>query len=496
MAMATSTTTLLHRHQQAAEKFLPAVKLVIGGEHRDFGSAGSCDHVNPATGRVQAQIPLAGPAEIDDAVAAARAALPAWRAMPATRRREILFTFGRLIREYRWTEVQVLESGITWDLAERLSDRAANWIEYYAGWADRVEGAVPVNNAEEDFVYTVPEPYGVVAMIITWNAPLLSLAMKLAPALATGNTIVVKPAEFTAFTSVIWMQLARQAGIPDGVINIVPGGPDAGEALVNHPGVDKISFTGGPSTARSIMRSAAESLTPVLFELGGKGGNLIFADADLDAALPYSCQYMFMRSGQGCAFPTRMLVERPIYAEVVERLTKLVPALTVGDPLQPGVLSGPLINENALKRVAGVIEQARIGGEGRLLVGGERLGREYADGYFLENTVFVDVDPASPLAQNEVFGPVLAVIPFDDEEHGVEIANNTVYGLTNYIQTRDHRRVRRLIPQLRSGTVAVNGASSTHHAAPFGGMGYSGIGYEGGRAGLEEFTRIKTVLER
>ncbi len=489
-------TTLLHRHQLAARTYLPPVVLVINGEERSTGTGGVHDHINPSTGEIQAQIPLAGAAEIDEAVRAARGALPAWRALPGTRRREILFEFGRLIREYRWTEIEVLENGCTWDLADRFRDRAASWMDYYAGWADRLEGEVPVNNADEGFVYTVPEPFGVVAMIITWNAPLLSLGMKLAPALAAGNTIVLKPAEFTSFTSAIWMRLARQAGIPDGVINLVQGGPDAGEALVGHPGIDKISFTGGPPTARSIMRGAADSLTPVLFELGGKGGNLVFADADLDTALPYSCTYMFTNTGQGCALPTRMLVERPIYDEVVSRIEALVPTLKVGDPLLPGTLSGPLVNEAALKRITGVIEDARCGDGGRLLLGGERLGGELANGYFLQNTVFVDVDPDSSLAQQEIFGPVLSVIPFENEEHGVHLANNTVFGLTHYIQTADARRVRRLIPQLRSGTIAVNGAASTHHAAPFGGVGPSGMGREGGRAGLEEFIRIKTVLER
>jgi aldehyde dehydrogenase (NAD+) len=293
-----------------------------------------------------------------------------------------------------------------------------------------------------------------------------------------------------------YIELAREAGLPDGVINVVPGGPDAGAALVGHPGVDKITFTGGPATARAIMRGAAEEMTPSVFELGGKGANIVFDDADLDEALPFSCSYALKHAGQGCALPTRMLVQRSVYDQVVERVAAQVAALRAGDPLEHGVDTGPLVNEESMKRVLGVIEAARIEGSGTLAVGGRRLEGEYEGGFFLENTVFVDVDPASALAQGEIFGPVLAVTPFEDEADAVRIANSTRYGLTNYIQSQNARRVQRLIPQLNSGTIGVNTGAALHHSAPFGGNGYSGYGREGGRAGLEEFIRIKTVLQR
>jgi aldehyde dehydrogenase (NAD+) len=440
-------------------------------------------------------VPLAGPKEIDEAVVAARFALGPWRAMDPARRREVLTHFAELIRDYDWTALQVLENGQTWQQATGIGASSYQWTAYYATWADKLVGEVAVDTPT-DFIYTVPEPHGVVAMIITWNAPLLSLAMKLPAALAAGNTIVLKPAEFTSFTAMRWVELARAAGVPDGVINVVPGGPDAGEALVGHPGVDKISFTGGPPTARSIMRGAAENLTPVLFELGGKGANLVFADADLDRSLPFSCRFALANTGQGCALPTRLLVERPIYDRVVEQVLETVESYTVGDPLDRNSFAGPLVNEAALKRVLGVIEQAKATNAGRLALGGDRLGGELADGWFVDRTVFVDVDPASNLAKKEIFGPVLAVIPFSDEEEAVAIANNTAYGLTNYIQSSDAHRVRRLIPQLRSGTVGVNTGACVHHRAPFGGVGSSGFGREGGRAGIEEFIRIKTVLQR
>lgn len=488
--------SLAERHAAAAKRFLPPVNLVIGDEERAEGSGGVHRHINAATGRVQAEVPLAGPREVDEAVRAARAAFGPWRRMHPPERRRLLSRFADLVREHAWTELSVLENGQPWDQAANMAAFAAKWVDYYAGCADRIEGDVTADNQSDGFVYTIPEPVGVVAMIITWNAPLLSLAMKLSPALAAGNTIVLKPAEFTSFTAVEWIRLAREAGIPAGVINLVPGGPDAGEALVVHPDVDKISFTGGPPTARSIMRGAAEHLTPVLFELGGKGANLIFEDADLDEVLPFSCGFALTNSGQGCALPTRMLVQRGVYDEAIRRVEALMPYLTVGDPLVPGHVGGPLVNEAALKRVLSVIEQAKRENAGQLLVGGNRLGGELADGYFVENTVFADVDPLSSLAQHEVFGPVLSISPFDTEEEAVEIANNTAYGLTNYIQTADARRVRRLLPQLRCGTVGVNTGVCLHETAPFGGVGVSGFGREGGRAGLEEFVRFKTVLMR
>jgi aldehyde dehydrogenase (NAD+) len=294
----------------------------------------------------------------------------------------------------------------------------------------------------------------------------------------------------------VWADLARQAGVPDGVINVVPGGPEAGEALVKHPDVDKISFTGGPPTARAIMRGAAEHLTPVLFELGGKGANIVFDDADLAEAVPFSCMFALANSGQGCALPTRLLVQRSIYDDVLDQVAAITSALKVGDPLDTDTFVGPLIHAAALKRVEGVVDSAIATGAGRLLIGGRRAGGELSHGYFMNPTVFADVDPNSELAQREIFGPVLAVTPFDSEEEAVELANSTVYGLTNYIQSSDNRRVTRLIPQLNSGTVGVNTGVCNHHLAPFGGNGISGFGREGGKAGLDEFIRVKAVLQR
>lgn len=494
--MGESGSTLVERHEQAARTHLPQAQLVIDGEQRDVGDGGWFDHVNPSTGRVQAQVPLAGPREISEAVAAARAALPAWRAMHPRDRRHVLIDFAARVRDYSWTQIQSLENGLPKVSVGRIGAVAGGWLDFYAGWADRLEGAVVADNDTDGFIYTVAEPVGVVALVVSWNAPVIGLSMKLGAALAAGNTVVFKPSEHTPFTARVIIDLAREAGIPDGVINLVPGGRDAGEALVGHPGIDKISFTGGPPTAQAIMRSAADSLTPVVFELGGKGANLIFDDADLDEAVPFTCQYGLINTAQACSIPTRILVQRGVYDEVVQRIEAQVAGLSVGDPLEDGHIGGPLINEAALKRVLGIIEETRRDGSGKLLAGGNRLGGDLADGYFVENTVFVDVDPSAPLAQREVFGPVLAVIPFDTEEQAVEIANGTAYGLSNYIQSTDARRIRRLVPQLRCGSVGVNTAFALNPVAPFGGVGTSGFGREGGREGVEEFVRRKAVHMR
>jgi aldehyde dehydrogenase (NAD+) len=487
----------IQRHAEAAAQYLPNARIVIGSDERDAGSGGIFEHINPVTGQAQAEVPLGGASEIDEAVRAARQALPTWRGITSAERRDILIKFADLVRNYEsWVPLQVLENGQTSIQANSMTQAAYGWMSYYASWADRLEGTVTRNHPDEGLVYTFTEPHGVVAMIITWNAPLLSLSMKLSPALAAGNTIVLKPAEFTPFTAMVWLDLARQAGIPDGVINIVPGGVDAGEALVKHPDVDKISFTGGPNTARSIMRGAADQLTPVLFELGGKGANLVFEDADLDEAIPFSCAFGMANTGQACAIPTRLLVQRTIYDEVIGRVEAIVGSMKVGDPLDPDTYIGPLVNRAAIERVQGVVDHAVATRAGRLLLGGSRVGGELADGFFMEPTVFVDVDPASDIAQHEIFGPVLSVIPFDSEDEAVSIANSTAYGLTNYVQTPDSRRVNRVVRALNSGSIGVNAASCLHVSAPFGGNGLSGFGREGGKAGIDEFVRTKTVIQR
>ena len=488
--------SLIEKHKKAAE-ILPRVSSIVGGSAYTTQSAGTIDHINPSTGKAQASIPLSGTDSVDAAVAAARAAAPAWRDTPGTRRREILEKLAELLLKNgdELAMLSTLENGVTMGFgATRFVSFAADWTRYYAGWADKLDGLVVDTHRDEPLVYTIPEPFGVVGIIITWNAPLLSLAMKIPPALAAGNTIVLKPAEFTPFTSIRFLELAREAGLPDGVLNLIIGGPETGAAMSAHPGINKISFTGGPQTATKIMQSAANNLVPVLFELGGKGANLVFDDANLAEAIPYSATFSLVNTGQGCALPTRLLVQRGVYDAVVEGVTAVVSQYRTGDPLDPTVFAGPLVNDAALQRVGGVIEKAKSENAGRLVLGGGRPGGELSDGFFIDTTIFADVDPQSSLAQNEVFGPVLSIIPFDTEEQAVEIANSTPYGLSNYVQTSDMRRARRLARDLRSGTVGINGTGNMHVGAPFGGVGISGFGREGGREGVMEFISTKTVL--
>ena len=488
--------TLMERHKKAA-KLLPEVSSLIGGERYAGASAGTFDHINPATGRTQSSVPLSGTDCVDAAVAAARDAAPGWRNTPGPRRREILEKLAALILRDgdELATISTLENGATMSFgATRFVSMAAEWTRYYAGWADKLDGLVVDTHRDEPLVYTIPEPFGVVGIIITWNAPLLSLAMKIPPALAAGNTVVLKPAEFTPFTSVRFLELASEAGLPDGVLNLVIGGPETGAAMSAHAGINKISFTGGPATATKIMQSAANNLVPVLFELGGKGANLVFDDANLAEAIPYSATFALVNTGQGCALPTRLLVQRGVYDAVVEGVTAVVSQYITGDPLDPATFAGPLVNAAARERVSGVIEQAKADKAGRVVLGGGRPGGELDEGFFVDTTIFADVDPDSSLAQNEVFGPVLSIIPFETEEQAVAIANGTAYGLSNYVQTADMRRARRLARDLHSGTVGINGTGNMHLGAPFGGVGISGFGREGGREGVMEFISTKTVL--
>ena len=473
-----------------------SASLWIGGEARGAGSGGVHDHINPATGQVQAQIPLAGAAEVNEAVEAAATAFETWRWWKPADRRDALMRLAALLRENmtEFARLGALDNGTPISVGMGGVDTAANWTAYYAGWADKLDGAVTATyGTGSDFTYTLNEPWGVIGIIITWNGPLISLGMKVGPALAAGNTVVVKPSEMTPFAPDLFMRLVRQAGIPDGVVNMLPGTVAAGEALVRHPKIEKISFTGGPVAARKILAACAEQMKPAVLELGGKSANLFFPDADLEVASQYSCAFpLGVLSGQGCALPTRLLVHKDVYDEVVQRVVAMAPHLPVGDPFDAAMMSGPVINKAAYDRILALIGRAQAEGMGKLMVGGKRK-EGLGDGWFIEPTVFIDVDPKSELAQEEVFGPVLSIIPFADEDEAVRIANDTQYGLAAFIQTKDVRRVHRLAERLKAGAVYVNGARPIPANAPFGGVGLSGFGREGGRPGLDEFLRPKTV---
>jgi aldehyde dehydrogenase (NAD+) len=474
----------------------PPVFLRIGSEHRASGSGGQYDHIDPTTGAVDASIPLAGPAEIDEAVQTANGAFASWRSVRPAEKRKLLLRLADLFDQHadEFGRRGTLDNGTPLSLTRHSASACAEWTRYYAGWADKISSDVlSYHGKDGELTYSLAQPYGVVGAIITWNGAAVSLAMKIPAALAAGNTVVVKPSELTPFSGELFADLVHQAGFPEGVFSILPGSAEAGAALVAHPLVKKVSFTGGLVAARAILRSCAEQLKPSVVELGGKAANIVFDDADLDAACSYAAMMSVgLMSGQGCGLPTRLLVQRSIYDDVLTRVVEVAKRLKVGDPFDLETDSGPVINAAAVERIMAMIERAK-GDGARLVTGGARLDGPLAGGYFIEPTIFADVSPASELAQAEVFGPVLAVMPFDTEEDAITIANSTLYGLSSYIQTSDLGRALRVADAMVSGEVLVNRACLIPPYRPFGGVGQSGFGREGGRSGLEEYLWTKCV---
>jgi len=472
---------------------LPQVHLRINGEKVLPKSGETWEHVNPVTGQVDATIPLADGAAVDDAVRDAHAAFDLWRRTPPSRRRELLLKLADLIEQHSEEIVRVgtAENGRPARSGSALAAQAADWTRYFAGWADKIIGDVTGSPQQDgELGYTLPQPYGVIALVVTWNAPLMSIAMKAPAALAAGNTVVIKPSELTPFTGELLMDLIEEAGFPPGVVNVLPGTADAGNRLVTHPLVKKVSFTGGLPTATKILTACAETAKPVVMELGGKSANIVLEDANLDAACAFNMGAAFGGlAGQGCGLPTRMLVHDSIHDEVVARVRTLVDAIKVGDPTDPTTGYGPVVSQGAADRIMGMIERAVADGA-TLVVGGRRMDRP---GYYIEPTVLTNVDPSSEIAQIEVFGPVVAITTFSTDEEAIEIANSTRYGLSSYIQTKDLTRAHRIASELETGEVLINGAPSLAVHRPFGGIGISGVGKEGGRAGFEEFLRVKSV---
>ncbi|MCV7281771.1 aldehyde dehydrogenase [Mycolicibacterium flavescens] len=472
---------------------LPDPALLIGEDRLTTSSGGTLQHRYAATGQTTREFPLAGAQEVDRAVQAARAAVPVWTALPRDQRRRLLWRVAELLRENaeELALMSVVENGMPLMLATHNPAVTADLFEYNAGWADKVGGAVEPSWPVPALDYSTEEPYGVVGVIIPWNGPLASIGMVVAPALTAGNCVVLKPPELTPWTSLRFGELVAQAGFPPGVLNVVPGGPEAGEALTRHPGIDKLHFTGSGLTARHVLAGAQQNLTPVSLELGGKSANLVFADADLPAAVQQAVGGLVQLSGQTCLCGTRLIVEDSVYDDVVQMTASFLDHVQVGDPLDPQTVMGPVVSATAADRIMGVVERAR--GESRLVTGGTRLDGDYADGYFIAPTVFADVDNGSHLAQNEVFGPVLSIMRFSDTEDAVRLANDTPYGLAAYIWSSDLQRTHRVAAQLQAGNIWVNGFFGIPPSMPFGGVKQSGFGRIGGRDGIREFTRPKNV---
>lgn len=475
---------------------LPKAGLVIGDRYVTSGSAGTFEHRYPGTGEIQAEVPLAGADDVARAVAAAKAAFPIWRATKPTVRRDLMFKLADLVEQHaeEFATIGTLEVGSPISGTRVIPGKFSAWIKYSGGFADKLHGRVVSSFQDDDVLdYTLAEPYGVIGLVITWNGPLMGLGMKLGAALAAGNTIVMKPPELTPFTAYRLIQLAEQAGFPPGVLNLVTGGIEAGEALVTHPDVQKVSFTGGPSTARAIATAIAPQLKPALYELGGKSANLVFADADMEVAVRHSARQPLFLAGQGCILPTRILVEKSIASEFTERVAAEIATIRVGDPLDGTTELGPVVTAGARDRLIGMIDAAQARGDGRIALGGGAPEGQNPNGYFVAPTLFADVDPASAIANEECFGPVVSVIAFDGVDEAVEIANRTEFGLGAYIHSTDLPRTLQLVHRLDAGSVHVNGAPTARENAPFGGRGLSGFGREGGYEGMMEFVRVKNV---
>jgi len=489
-------TSMIERHAAAA-KYLPSAKLIIGGRDITTTSAGDVPHLNPATGKEQGRVALGGREEVDAAVRAAREASPAWRALTPSRRRDLiqLLADSVLADGEALSMIAALEIGATRHAVLHSQIPVAHeWMRYYAGWADKLDGRYSSGADGGPFDVVLPEPHGVVAVILPWNGPLNSLAMKAAPALAAGNTLIIKPPESAPYLAIRFGELAREVGFPDGVVNVVIGGPAAGDALVRHPGVDKISFTGSPMTGRQIAAAASETLTPMVFELGGKSANIVFPDFDLERAAEQAATFPFVNAGQICISPSRLLVHAAAYDEVLERVGALARGHRVGDPLDETTFMGPMFSRAARDRVIDHVERAAERPGVSVSAGGHKGEAELDGGWFVHPTIVADPDPGSDLSQTELFGPVVAVHRFEDEEDAIRIANGTEYGLAAYINTQDIDRALRMARRVRAGAVYINGSFPTANPnLPFGGVGASGYGREGGAHGVEEFVRPKSI---
>jgi aldehyde dehydrogenase (NAD+) len=469
-------------------------KLLINNRWIPSESGKTFATINPSTGEEICQVAEADAADVDKAVKAARAAFEGpWRKMRASERGRLLYRLADLIEANadELARLETLDNGKPLSIAKAVDvAKTVACYRYFAGWADKVQGkTIPIDG--DFFCYTRHEPIGVVGQIIPWNYPMLMQSWKLAPALATGNTVVMKPAEQTPLSALRVGELLLEAGYPEGVVNILPGfGPTAGAALARHMDVDKVAFTGSTEVGRLIMTAAAQSnLKRVTLELGGKSPNIIFEDTDLDAAVEGAHMGIFVNQGQSCCAGSRVFVEEKIYQQFVEKSVARAAKRRVGDPLDPNTDQGPQVDQSQFDRIMGYIESGRSDGA-TLACGGERVGTR---GYFIRPTVFADVQDDMKIAREEIFGPVMSVISFKDMDEVIARANHTDYGLAAGVWTRDIKKAHAVANGVRAGTVWVNCYHVLDTRAPFGGFKQSGMGRELGEYGLQEYTEVKTV---
>ncbi len=478
-----------------AEVAVGPTKLLINNKWTNSKSGKTFPTFNPATGEEICQVAEADAADVDEAVKSARFAFEKgpWRKMSGAQRGVLMNRLADLMEKHadELARLESLDNGKPYSVAKAADvPLSIACYRYYAGWADKIQGkTIPVGG--NYFTYTRHEPVGVVGQIIPWNFPLLMQAWKLGPALATGNTIILKPAEQTPLTALRVGELILEAGFPEGVVNMLPGyGPTAGAAISRHWDIDKVAFTGSTEVGHLIMEAAAKSnLKRVTLELGGKSPNIVFADADMDEAVEGSHFALFFNQGQCCCAGSRLFVEEKCYDEFVERSAARAKKRVVGDPFDPKTEQGPQVDEEQFNKVMGYIESGKREGA-KLMAGGGRVGDR---GYFIQPTVFADVKDNMKIAEEEIFGPVLSIIKFKDMDEVVERANKTMYGLAAAVWTRDIGKALHVANNVRAGTVWVNCYDVFDAGAPFGGFKQSGIGRELGEYGLQNYTEIKTV---
>jgi phenylacetaldehyde dehydrogenase len=496
--MSTAVSTV-QMHNYVQEFVSRPRKMFIDGKWVEAASGKTFPTYNPATGEVLAQIAEGDCEDIDRAVKAARRAFESgpWHEMTPSQRGRIIWKLGDLIEEHleELAQLESLDNGKPLSVA-RVADvpLAADLFHYMAGWATKIEGnTIPISAGSKRvkyFAYTRREPVGVVGQIIPWNFPLLMAAWKLGPALATGCTVVLKPAEQTPLSALLLAELMAEAGFPDGVVNVVPGyGETAGAALAAHPDVDKIAFTGSTEVGRLILQAAAGNLKKVSLELGGKSPNLVFADADMKATIPGAASAIFFNHGQCCCAGSRLYVEQSIFDHVVHGVAEQAKKIKLGPGFDPETSMGPLVSEEQMNRVCSYLESGLHEGAEAVVGGHKRPGA----GYFVEPTVMVKTKPDMKVVREEIFGPVVCAMPFRDVDKLIAEANQSEYGLAAAVWTRDISKAHRIAEKLRAGTVWINCYNVFDAALPFGGYKQSGWGREMGHEALELYTEVKAV---
>ncbi|WP_063041506.1 aldehyde dehydrogenase [Nocardia pseudovaccinii] len=476
---------------------LESYQMLIDGQWRAASDGGSFASINPFDAKAWAHVPAATSTDVDDAVKAARRAFEdgPWSQSTPLHRATLLRRLGDLIKDNadELARIQILENGKLIREVAGQTNALANHCYFFAGAAEAPLGETLATSVPNMQAFTVREPIGVVAAITPWNSPLALLLWKLCPALAAGNTVVIKPSEVTPVSTLVLARLFHEAGFPDGVVNVVTGAGPVGAELSAHPGVDKIAFTGSTAVGKKIAATAAERLARVSLELGGKSPNIVFPDADLPVAVRGVISGIFAATGQTCMAGSRVLVHTDIYDEFVQALAERTRQIKLGNPLDPETEMGTVACQAQYDKVLSYIEVAKSEGA-RLVTGGSRPeDPDLADGLFVQPTVFSDVTNDMRIAREEVFGPVAVVIRFADEDDAVSIANDTAFGLAAGVWTRDIARAHRMIRRLRAGTVWINNYRKTNHVAPFGGFKESGIGRENGIHAIEEYTETKTA---